>query len=181
MNEAITITPAGREDAASISSVLAAYRDDPGLFQESSTAVLRALGDFLVARNEAGKIVGCAGVHRDLPELAEVYAVAVTPGCQGQGIGQQLLQACQQRARADGFRHVWLATVKPGYFSRHGFQPICRWKLPAPVLLRKLRQTIQQPVGRWLPALFGRHTFMWKTLGTAPTSDSGTDTKGDSA
>jgi amino-acid N-acetyltransferase len=178
MNEAITITPAGTEDAVAIASVLAANRNDPGLFQESATAVARTLGDFFVARNEAGEIVGCAGLHRDSPEEAEVYALAVTPQCQGQGIGRQLMQACQQHARAGGLRHLWLATVKPGCFSCYGFQPISRWELPASVLLRKLRQTFQQPSGRWLPALFGRHTFMRKTLGTTPTSYFRTDAKG---
>lgn len=143
-----------------ISSVLALNRDDPGLFQESATAVARTLGDFFVARNEAGKIVGCAGLHRDSSELAEVYAVAVTPQCQGQGIGRLLMQVCQQHARSSGIRHLWLATVKPDYFSRYGFQPISRWELPTSVLLRKVRQTFQQPCGRWLPALIGRHTFM---------------------
>jgi amino-acid N-acetyltransferase len=178
MNGAITITPAEAEDAVAISSVLAANRDDPGLFQESATAVVHTLGDFFVARDEGGKIVGCAGLHRDSPEMAEVYALAVTPQSQGQGVGQQLMQACQQHARAGGFRHLWLATVKPGYFSRYGFEPISRWELPAPVLLRKLLQTFQQPGGRWLPALFGRHTFMRKTLGTTPTSYLRTDAKG---
>ena len=178
MNGAITITPAEAEDAVAISSVLAANRDDPGLFQESATAVVRTLGDFFVARNKAGEIVGCAGLHRDSPEVAEVYALAVTPQCQGQGIGRQLMQACQQHARAGGFRHLWLATVKPGYFSRYGFQPISRWELPASVLLRKLRQTFQQPAARWQPALFGRHTFMRKTLGATATSYLRTDAKG---
>lgn len=164
MDEAITTMPARPEHAVAISSVLAANRDDPGLFQESATAVLSTLRDFLVALDEAGKVVGCAGVHRDSPELAEVYAVAVVPQCQRQGIGRRLMQACQDRMRAGGFRHLWLATARPGYFSRYGFQPVSRWDLPASVLLRKLRQTIQQPVGRWLPALLGRHTFMRKTL-----------------
>jgi len=164
MKEAVTIIPATAEDAPAISSVLAANRDDPGLFQESATAVAGALGDFLVARNEAGEIIGCAGLHRDSLEEAEVYAVAVTPQSQGQGIGGQLMQACQQGARAGGLRHLWLASVKPAYFSRYGFQPISRWELPASTLLRKLHQTFQQPAGRWLPALFGRHTFMRKTL-----------------
>jgi amino-acid N-acetyltransferase len=178
MNEAITIAPAATNDAAAISSVLAANRDDPGLFQESATAVARTLGDFFVARNEAGEIVGCAGLHRDSPEEAEVYAVAVTPRYQGQGIGRQLMQACEQHARAGGFRHLWLATVKPGYFSRYGFQPISRWELPALALLRKLRQMLQQPVGRWLPAAFGRHTFMRKTLAAIATPYVRTDASG---
>jgi amino-acid N-acetyltransferase len=164
MNAAITIEPACPDDAAAISSVLAANHDDPGLFQVSATAVAGALGDFLVARNQSGKVVGCAGLHRDSRELAEVYAVAVMPHCQGQGVGQELMQACQRRASSSGISQLWLATVKPDYFSRYGFRPISRWELPSSVLLRKLRLTFRQPAGRWLPALLGRHTFMRCTL-----------------
>jgi amino-acid N-acetyltransferase len=160
MNEALTIKPATTGDASAISSVLAANRDDRGLFQESAEAIVRTIGDFFAARDGAGRVVGCAGLHRDSPELAEVYAVAVTPQCQGQGVGRQLMQACKQAARSQGIQHLWLATVKPEYFRRYGFQVISRWELPAATLLRKLRQTFQQPVKRGLPALFGRHTFM---------------------
>jgi amino-acid N-acetyltransferase len=170
MGDAITIGPARAEDAVAISSVLADNRDDPGLFQESATAIARNLSDFFVARDEAGKLVGCAGLHRDSQELAEVYAVAVTPQRQGQAIGRQLMQACQQHAEAVGIPQLWLATVKPGYFSHYGFQPFPQWELPASVLLRKLRQTFQQPSGRWLPALFGRYTFMRCALLRPPRS-----------
>lgn len=164
MNEAITIRPAVTDDAAAISRVLAVNRADRGLFQESAAAVVRSIEDFLVACNGAGQIVGCAGLHRDSARLAEIYAVAVTPQCQGQGVGRQLMQACKQRARSAGIRHLWLATVKPEYFIGYSFQAISRWELPASALLRKLRHTLQQPVERWLPALFGRHTFLRCTL-----------------
>lgn len=160
MNEALRIDPAATDDAAAISSVLVTNRDDRGLFQESTHAVVRTIEDFFVARDGAGQVVGCAGLHRDSSELAEIYAVAVTPQCQGQGVGRQLMQACKQVARSQGIQHLWLATVKPEYFERYGFQVISRWELPAATLLRKLRQTFQQPAERWLPALFGRHTFM---------------------
>ena len=156
----ITVGPAGAGDEAAICCVLADNRRDPGLYQESTAAIARALGDFVVARDRVGRVVGCAGLHRDAPELAQVYAVAVALQRQGQGIGRRLVQACQERASADGIARLWLATAKPGYFARCGFQPMSRWRLPASVLLRKLSQTFRQPAGRWLPALLGRHTFM---------------------
>jgi N-acetylglutamate synthase-like GNAT family acetyltransferase len=78
-NEAITVGPARPIDATAISAVLALNRDDRGLFQESANAVAHALGDFLVVCDGKGKLIGCAGLHRDSPELAEVYAVAVCP------------------------------------------------------------------------------------------------------
>jgi amino-acid N-acetyltransferase len=164
MDDAVAIGPARANDAAAISSILAMNRDDPGLFQESTAAVADSLGDFFVARDKTQRVVGCAGLHRESQALAEIYAVAVSPTCQGQGIGRQLMGACQQRAGSSGIREVWLATIKPEYFSRYGFQPISRWDLPASVLLRKLRQTLRQPLGRWVPALAGRHTFMRWTV-----------------
>jgi len=127
MNDAITIGRAEPGDAIAISSVLATSLDDSGLFQESADAVAHSLADFFVARNDAGTIVGCPGLHRDSRQLAEVYAVAVKPQYQRQGIGGELMRACQQHAISSGIRDVWLATMKPEYFSRYGFQPVSRW------------------------------------------------------
>ena len=155
----ITVARATISDASAISSVLASNREDRGLFQESAEALHRTIEDFVVARLET-EIVGCAGLHRDSLDLGEVYAVAVLPRYQGQGIGERLMRSCEVRARTAGIRELWLATIRPAYFSRYGFEVISRWELPGSVLLRKLRQTLQQPAQRWLPALFGRHTFM---------------------
>jgi amino-acid N-acetyltransferase len=171
MPEAIKVGPARADEAIAISAVLALNREDPGLFQEPASAVARSLGDFLVARDEKGEILGCASLHRDSPELAEIYAVAVKPQCQGKGIGQLLMRACQERARESEIDQLWLATIKPEYFARYGFEPITRWHLPASVLLRKLRQTFSQSCARWVPALGGRHTFMMKPSVRLKTSE----------
>ena len=154
------IEPATVQDTQAIVSIFIANKGDPGLFQESDAEVRRNLQDFLVARDANGKAVACSGLHRDSTELAEIYGVAVLPDLQGQGIGAMLIQKCKERAAASQVTHLWLATVKPEYFRRYSFRPISRWRLPASVLLRKVRQVFQQPVQRWVPALLGRHTFM---------------------
>ena len=147
-------------DVQAIVSIFVSNRSDPGLFQEPAAQVQENLADFLVARDADGSIVACLGVHRDSNELAEVYGVAVLPRLQGQGIGAMLLQKCKGRALASHISLLWLATVKPKYFSRYSFRPISRWNLPTSVLLRKVRLVFQQPILRWLPTLFGRHIFM---------------------
>lgn len=154
------IESAEEKDTQAIVSIFIANQDDPGLFQEPESEVRRNLGDFSVVRDTDGRVVACAGLHSDSPELAEVYGVAVLPELQGRGIGAKLMGKCKERAVASQRSHLWLATVKPEYFQRYSFRPISRWSLPASVLLRKLRQVFQQPVQRWIPALFGRHTFM---------------------
>lgn len=168
MTDPITIRPAEKTDAAGISAILACNRSDPGLFQESPGAIASSIVDFFVACTDCGDPVGCAGLHQDSPELAEIYAVAVMPQFQSRGTGRRLVETCEERARSVGIDYLWLATIKPEYFCRFGFQVISRWQLPSSVLLRKLRQVLHQPFGRWLPALTGRHTFMCKTRISLP-------------
>jgi amino-acid N-acetyltransferase len=160
VNSPHTARPARPDDAQAISDIIALNRGDPGLYQKSAGAVVRSIADFMVVCDPTGRLVGCAALHVESGELAEIYSLAVSPDCQGQGIGKKLMNACRERAETRGLRFLWLATIKPEYFSRYGFKAISRWELPAAVLLRKFGQTFQQPVGRWLPALFGRHTFM---------------------
>ena len=163
--EPVVIEPATIADIQAIAAVFISNRSDRGLFQEPVGELARNLADFLVARDALGSTVGCLGLHRDTGELAEVYGVAVLPKFQGQGIGTKLLQECKRRAVATDVSLLWLATVKPEYFSRYSFRPASRWDLPAAVLLRKFRLVFQQPVQRWVPVLLGRHTFMTCDLG----------------
>ncbi|MBZ5706780.1 MAG: GNAT family N-acetyltransferase [Acidobacteriia bacterium] len=169
----MTIEPATVNDTQAIVSVFIANQYDPGLFQEHEAEVKRNLRDFLVVRDANGKVVACAGLHRDSAELAEIYGVAVLPELQGQGIGAILMRKCTEQAVAGQVTHLWLATIKPEYFRRYSFRPISRWSLPTSVLLRKLRQVFQQPVQRWVPVLLGRHTFMHCNLVEKQRDDAG--------
>jgi predicted N-acetyltransferase YhbS len=89
-----------------------------------------------------------------------VLSVAVLPGAQGKRIGARLVDECMRRAEAVGVTGLWLATLKPGYFARFGYEPMSRWALPASVLCAKLGQVFRQTPDRWLGALVGQQTFM---------------------
>lgn len=83
---------------------------------------LRALGadgvgSVLIAVAEDGRIVGTVMLQTSQqaaeiagPEEAEIRALAVDPGVRGQGIGQALLRAAQDRAAGHGKRHLVLLT-----------------------------------------------------------------------
>jgi amino-acid N-acetyltransferase len=149
-------------DVGSIFAVLCANRNDSSLFQQPEHQVRRTLGDFILATDEMGILLGCAALHWHSEENAEILAVAVVPEAQGHGVGGALMCECVQRAISkspDGLC-LWLATAKPGYFQRFGFLPIPGFRLPFLVLWTKFRLVLQQPPARWVPALLGRHTFM---------------------
>jgi amino-acid N-acetyltransferase len=153
----LQIRSAVEADVEHIYATLRANADDASLFQQSSQRIRKDLADFLVA-TLSDRIVGCAALHHHSTDCVEILAVAVEPSLQGHGVGGALMRACLDRAA--NAEVVWLATAKPEYFAHYGFKPFSRWGLSMRTLLRKLGLIFEQPVGRWVPALFGRHTFM---------------------
>ncbi len=147
-------------DIERIVELLKANRHDPSMFVRSIKDVSKNIGDFIVARDSDGQMVGCAALHRYTSSEAEILSVAILPKRQGRGIGNMLTEKCIEMAKKQNVDHLWLATVKPAYFSRFGFVPFVRWKLPMAVLLSKLRQVLHQPMARWGPAILGQFTFM---------------------
>ncbi len=156
----MTKTPATERDVEAISRLLESHQNDAAIFARKPSDIRRHLEDFIVARDSDGRLVACAALHQAPLHYGEILSVAVSPEAQGRGIGTLLLRHCLRRADDLGTEIVWLATVSPSYFARFGFVPVSRWNLPVKVLLRKLGQTFQQPMRRWLPALLGRFTFM---------------------
>ena len=160
MSDAVLLRSAKPEDVQRIIEVLRSNLSDVSLFQQPLREVRRSLPEFVLAEDLTGSLVGCAQIHWFPRNIVEILAVAVHPSSQGQGIGKALMIRCIDSLLSQNTRLLWLATAKPGYFSRFGFEPMSRWELPREVLRHKFFLVFQQPVLRWLPALVGRHTFM---------------------
>jgi amino-acid N-acetyltransferase len=158
------VRPARPADVPRIVSLLEANRADSSLFVRSAADVFAHLPDFLVAQDEEERLRGCAALHRHTTEWAELLSVAVDPSYHAQGLGMLLVSGCLERACEAGVSAVFLATTKPSYFARLGFEPITKWRLPWLILLRELRRVLAQPLARWLPAILGRHQFMMLVL-----------------
>ena len=99
--------------------------------------------EFLVARDEAGELVGCVGQER-YGQVTLLRSLAVKPRRQGGGLGRELTLELLSDARAQGVNEVvLLTTTAADFFQRHfGFEPVERqrydaaladspeWKLP---------------------------------------------------
>ena len=85
-------------------------------------------GTWLVAYLDA-VAVGCGGLQALDPETAEVRRIYLAAGARGRGIGRQLLEELERRARDLGYQRVLLTTgdAQPealGLFQSAGYEEI---------------------------------------------------------
>lgn len=111
MSENYIIEAASRADEAAILELLTATnlpRDGAELY----------LDDFLVARNESGEMVGCAGIERH-GEIGLLRSVAVAPNLQKSGLGSRLVSEVIADARKNGVQEIVLLTTDArSFFAR---------------------------------------------------------------
>jgi putative acetyltransferase len=102
----------------------------PPQFQFQMTAEQMAGADttVFVARDNGGRAVGMGSIKRHDGEMAEVKRMFTEPGIRGAGIGRQLLEAIERRARELGIHRLKLETGEaPGFepawrlYERGGF------------------------------------------------------------
>ncbi len=90
------------------------------------------LRDFFVFR-EGDRVLGCAALHINWSDLAEVKSVAVAGEAQGKGVGSDLARACLKEARGLEIATVFCLTLRPHFFESLGFTRVDRAELPRKV------------------------------------------------
>ena len=94
----------------------------------SSEEVMPPYGAFVMAYH-GGRAVGCGGVRRLGPDVAELKRLYVDPEARGIGLGDRLMQAMEDAARASGYRTVRLDTdtrlsEAQALFRKRGYRTI---------------------------------------------------------
>jgi putative acetyltransferase len=84
-------------------------------------------GEFFVALDKEGMLVGTAGVAPVAETTLELRKMYLAPHTRGHGVGQALLEACLAFCRAHGAKAVVLDTVDDmhaavAFYERNGFK-----------------------------------------------------------
>lgn len=112
---------------AQLSATLAAITGDDGASSFDPDEMRAADALFVLARNAQGQAVGCAGLRRLGPDVAELKRMFAVPG--SRGVGAAVLAYLEAAAAALGYKALQLSTrvVNQGavaFYERHGFKRI---------------------------------------------------------
>jgi amino-acid N-acetyltransferase len=113
------------DDVASILQLIEPFERDGTLVRRERWEIERDVGNYTVIEHD-GVIFGCAALY-PYPEkqTAEMAALTVSNQVQGQGDGERILKRIEQRARAAGFKSIFVLTTRTmHWFIKRGFQQV---------------------------------------------------------
>ncbi len=117
------------KDVEKIWKLINLYADKHKMLPRSLSELYETLRDFYVYI-ENGHLIGCGALHITWEDYGEILSLAVEPEKARQGIGSEILKACEEEARALGLAKLFTLTYAPGFFEKHGFSRVDKNTLP---------------------------------------------------
>ena len=127
-----TVEKARISDVTQMHELINYFADKDEMLPRPLSEIYENIRDYFVVR-QGERVIACAALHVMWSDLAEIKSVAVAEGSQGQGIGDQLVEACLKEAKELGMPTVFCLTYKPAFFERLGFSQLDKMELPRKV------------------------------------------------
>ena len=108
------------------------FADKGEMLARPLSEIYENLRDYFVVRS-GDEVLGCVALGIMWQDLAEVKSLAVVEPAQRRGIGEALVTACLNEAKALDIDTVFCLTYKPGFFEKQGFDYIEKEELPRKV------------------------------------------------
>jgi N-acetylglutamate synthase-like GNAT family acetyltransferase len=105
------IRSARTSDIKGIRALIDTYAIGGRLLTKETVTLYESVQEFTVAI-ENNEVVGCGALHVLWEDLAEVRTVAVVERLRGTGVGHQIMQAIEERARAIGVKEFSVLHLK---------------------------------------------------------------------
>jgi amino-acid N-acetyltransferase len=145
------LRPARIEDVQGMLALIEPLEADGTLVKRSRELLEAEIGNFLVVEHD-GVIVGCAALYPFKEEKsAEFACLAVAEGYRDAGYGEDLLKACEERAKGMRIRRVFaLTTHAAHWFLEQGFraadvaalpsrrQALYNWRRGSKIFLKRI-------------------------------------------
>lgn len=146
-----SLREASIEDLGGILQLIEPLEANGTLVKRGRELIEREIDYFSVIEHD-GVIFGCAALYPfPLEGMAEMACLTVSPDAQAQGDGERLLKHLENRARAAGFKKLFVLTTRTAHwFLKRGFvsasfddlpkdrQNMYNWQRKSLVLIKKL-------------------------------------------
>ena len=126
----MNIRPARVGDVPAIYDLIRTFADRKLMIRRSLGELYESIREFLVAVDDANRVIGCVALHVFWEDLAELKCLAVADEVQGQGVGRLLVDACWDAALELELDSVFALTYAVGFFERSGYHQIDKAELP---------------------------------------------------
>ena len=119
-------------DAPSMHKLIIFFADRGEMLARPLSEIYENIRDYYVVRDRDA-VVGCAALHVNWSDLAELRSVAVAEDYQRKRVGYKLVEACLAEARELGLPIVFCLTYKPAFFQKLKFEKVDKMELPQKV------------------------------------------------
>jgi len=144
------VRSARTSDVRSIRRLVDAHVASGRLLDKATVTLYEDVQEFVVAdRAGDSRVIGCGALHVMWEDLAEIRTIAVDEDCQGQGVGNILVEALLARAREVGVRRVFVLTFAVKFFARLGFEEISG-EAASPEVYAELLRSYDEGVAEFL-------------------------------
>ena len=120
---AFTIRSARSADITGISRLLEPLVSRRILLGKDLAILYGAVQEFVVAEVD-GELIACGALHVMWEDIGEVRTLLVRDDWLHHGVGREIVDELERRARALGLSRLFCLTFEVDFFSRRGFEPI---------------------------------------------------------
>lgn len=98
---------------------------------------LPRIGEFFVASDKEGNLVGCCALEVYSRRIAEIRSLVVAPDWQDKGLGTALIRECIKLAKKKRILELFAITGKVKLFEKFEFYPFSSEKYAVIRIMRK--------------------------------------------
>jgi amino-acid N-acetyltransferase len=118
-----TVRRAVRADAGQILELVSQYAEQGLMLLRTFEEVASRIDNYVVATDDAGRVIACAALEEYSPSLAEVSSVAVATTHQGKGLGSQVVLGVERLARARDIDELFALSLTDKFFISLSYKP----------------------------------------------------------
>jgi amino-acid N-acetyltransferase len=112
-----------RADAMQILELVAEYAAQGLMLPRTLEHIATRIDNYVVAVDDAGRVIACAALEEYSPSLGEVSSVAVSSTPHGRGLGTQVVLGVERLARARDIEELFALSLTDNFFLSLSYVP----------------------------------------------------------